>query len=258
MLAPGRTRAAAQQAGAGAAHPDLGPNRPAMTDWGRAKWSETKPSAEKPPLSFVYLLNQKDWNDPLFICDPAGYPRTGGGFTLYRFVQLPNEVVEFFERDHVWRDLWTDGRKLPGDDAKPRWYGYSIAHWEGDTFVVESDHFDDRTWVDRSGSIHSDQMRLEERYKRLDHDHMEFSMTLIDPKAYTAPWVSDKKQLMVLLDTSDGIPPDVWGKKSDGTPYGDIREDFCVYSQEYSFWTNQNPTGVGNNFGNSKSATDQK
>ena len=104
-----------------------------------------------------------------------------------------NEFVEFFERDRVWRDLWTDGRKLPGPEAKPRWYGYATAHWDGDTLVVESSGYDERSWIDPYGSIHSDQMRIEERYRRLDHDNLEFSMTLTDPKAYTGAWGGKKR-----------------------------------------------------------------
>ncbi len=140
----------------------LGNNRPPMTDWGKEKWSKTRASARNSPLAFGFYEDQKDWNDPLFQCDPSGYPRNLD-YSNYRFVKLPNEFVEFFERDHVWRDLWTDGRKLPGANAKPRWYGYATAHWDGDTLVVESSGYDDRTWVDPYGSIHSDQMHLEER-----------------------------------------------------------------------------------------------
>ena len=110
-------------------------------------------------------------------------------------MKLPDEFVEFFERDHVWRDLWTDGRKLPGPDAKPRWYGYATAHWDGDTLVVESSGYDERAWVDPYGSIHSDQMRMEERYRRLDHDNLEFSMTLTDPKAYEGVWGGKKVEV---------------------------------------------------------------
>ena len=160
----------------------LGNDRPPMTDWGKEKWSKTRASARNSPLAFGFYQDQKDWNDPLFQCDPSGYPRNLD-YSNYRFVKLPNEFVEFFERDHVWRDLWTDGRKLP-ENPKPRWYGYATAHWDGDTLVVESSGYDDRTWVDPYGSIHSDQMHLEERYKRLDHDNLEFSLTLTDPKAY--------------------------------------------------------------------------
>ena len=257
MLGPGQTRAVAQTVGAGASHPTLGNNRPSFTAWGQAKWSQTRASAQRPPLSYVFLPDQKDWNDPLFVCDPAGYPRTGGGNSMYRFVQVADEVVEFFERDRVWRDLWTDGRKLPGANAKPRWYGYSIAHWDGDTFVVDSNGFDDRTWLDRQGSIHSDQMHLEERYKVLDRDHIEFSMTLTDPKAYTTPWAGPK-QTMERMESSDGVAPGIWGKRPNGKPYEDIREDYCVYSEEHSFWINDDPTGLGNNFGDVLTGTDKK
>src|SRR5580700_51906 len=99
----------------------LGNNRPPMTDWGKEQWSKTRASARNSPLAFGFYGDQKDWNDPLFQCDPSGYPRNLD-YSNYRFVKLPNEFVEFFERDHMWRDLWTDGRKLP-DNAKPRWYG---------------------------------------------------------------------------------------------------------------------------------------
>src|SRR5438477_10057395 len=169
----------------------LGPERPPMTAWGKEQWSKTRASARNSPLAFGFYKDQKDWNDPLFQCDPSGYPRNLD-YSNYRFVKLPDEYVEFFERDHVWRDLWTDGRKLPGPDAKPRWYGYATAYWDGDTLVVESSGYDDRTWVDPYGSIHSDQMHLEERYKRLDQDTLEFSLTLTDPKAYTGSWGGKK------------------------------------------------------------------
>ena len=220
----------------------LGNDRPPLTEWGKEKWSKTRASARKTPLAFGFYSDQKDWNDPIFQCDPSGYPRNLD-YSNYRFVNLPDEVVEFFERDHVWRDLWTDGRKLP-EKAKPRWYGYSTAHWDGDTFVVESSGYDERAWIDPYGSIHSDQMRLEERYKRLDHDNLEFSMTLTDPKAYVGTW-GGKKLKLKLLNTSQQIQKGLWGKKPDGTAYGDIREEYCVYSIEHHFWDGRPLGGVG-------------
>jgi hypothetical protein len=214
-----------------------------MTDWGKEKWSKTRASARRSPLAFGFYEDQKDWNDPLFECDPSGYPRNLD-YSNYRFVKLPNEFVEFFERDRIWRDLWTDGRKLPGAEAKPRWYGYATAHWDGDTLVVESSGYDDRTWVDPYGSIHSDQMRLEERYTRLDHDTLEFSLTLTDPKAYTGVWGGRKLKLR-LINSSQQIQKGLWGKRPDGTAYGDIREEYCVYSIEHSFWQGRPLDGVG-------------
>jgi hypothetical protein len=221
----------------------LGSDRPPMTAWGKEKWSKTRSSARQSKLSFGFYPDQKDWNDPLFQCDPSGYPRNLD-YSNYRFVKLPNEFVEFFERDHVWRDLWTDGRKLPGDDAEPRWYGYSTAHWDGDTLVVESGGFDDRTWVDPYGSIHSDQMKLEERFKRLDHDHLQFSLTLTDPKAYIGTW-GGKPLTMRLINSSQQVQKGLWGKRADGTAYGDMREEYCVYSIERQFWQGRPLEGVG-------------
>ena len=222
--------------------PVLGPDRPPMTEWGQEQWSKTRASARNSPLAFGFYQDQKDWNDPLFQCDPSGYPRNLD-YSNLKFVKLDDEFVEFFERDRVWRDLWTDGRKLPGPNAKPRWYGYATSHWEGDTLVVESSGYDERTWIDPYGSIHSDQMRIEERYRRVDHDTLEFSMTLTDPKTYTGVW-GGRNVLLSRMDSSQRVAKDVWGTRPDGTPYGDIREEFCVYSIEHSFWEGRPLEGV--------------
>jgi hypothetical protein len=227
----------------------LGAERPPMTDWGKEKWSKTRASARNNPLAFGFYEDQKDWNDPLFQCDPSGYPRNLD-YSNYRFVKLPDEFVMFFERDRVWRDLWTDGRKLPGPEAKPRWYGYATAHWEGDTLVVESSGYDERTWIDPYGSIHSDQMRVEERFRRIDHDNLEFSMTLTDPKAYTGVWSG--KKVLKLLNSSQQIQKGLWGQRPDGTAYGDMREEYCVYSIERTFWQGRPLEGIGGTGGEGK------
>jgi hypothetical protein len=222
--------------------PIVGTNRPAMTEWGKEKWSKTRASARNSPLAFGFYADQKDWNDPLFLCDPSGYPRNLD-YSNYRFVKLPDEFVMFFERDRVWRDLWTDGRKLPGPEAKPRWYGYATAHWEGDTLVVESSGYDERSWIDPYGSIHSDQMRIEERFRRLDYDNLEFSMTITDPKAYTGPWTG--KKVLTRMNSSQQIQKGLWGQRPDGTAYGDMREQYCVYSIELLFWQGRPLEGIG-------------
>jgi hypothetical protein len=174
-----------------------------------------------------------------------------------RFVQLQDSIVQFFERDHFWRDFWMDGRQLPGPGARPRWYGSSVARWEGDTLVVESNNFDDRTWLNQQGSIHSIDMRLVERFKVINPNRIEFQMTLTDPKAYTGPWVGPM-QIMERMPTSDGVAEGIWGKKPDGTPYPDIREDFCVYSDERLFWINDDPAGLGDNFGEAVIGADKQ
>ena len=81
------------------------------------------------------------------------------------FIVLPDRVIQHFSWGDGIRPIWTDGRKLPEDPDQPRWWGYSVGHWEGDTFVVDSTGQDERTWIDHFGYPHSEQMHLEERYQ---------------------------------------------------------------------------------------------
>ena len=108
--------------------------------------------------------------------------------------------------------------------------------------MVESSGYDERAWVDPYGSIHSDQMHLEERYRRVDHDNLEFSLTLTDPKAYVGAW-GGKKLNLKLMNSSQQIQKGLWGKRPDWTAYGDMREEYCVYSIERTFWQGR-PLGV--------------
>jgi hypothetical protein len=160
---------------------------PPMTPWGKAKFDETKVSygpRSVPPGT---------GNDPVSSCEPMGYPRDLWEANLrpFEFIQTPDRVLQHMQFHDVWRTVWTDGRALP-KNPDPAWYGYAVGKWEGDTFVVDSAGYDDRTWIDHFGNPHSDQMRLQERYRRVDPDSLEVTMTLTDPKAYTQPWVSDK------------------------------------------------------------------
>jgi len=124
----------------------------------------------------------------------------------------------FFENDRAWRDIWTDGRKLPGPDADSNWYGYAVGRWEGDTFVVNSNNFNDATWLDQYGSPHSDQMTVEERYRRVDHDHLEMTLNITDPKTYVGTWKGDKKIFQLV-------------EKPTRSAYNDFNENICVWSE---------------------------
>jgi hypothetical protein len=79
-----------------------------------------------------------------------------------------------------------DGRKLP-DDPNPTWLGYSVGRWEGDTLVVESAGFNDRTWLDRAGHPHSERLRVTERFQRVDFGHIRYQITFDDPETLTKP-----------------------------------------------------------------------
>ena len=161
-------------------------NTPPMTPWAKAKFEANLPSYG--PRSVA----PGEGNDPVSNCDPMGYPRDLWEANLrpFEFVMASDRVLLHMQFHDLWRTIWTDGRNLP-KNPDPAWNGYSIGHWDGDTFVVESNGYDDRTWIDHLGNPHSDQMVLVERWKRLDADHMTLDMTLTDPKAYTAPWVAD-------------------------------------------------------------------
>jgi hypothetical protein len=144
-------------------------------------------------------------NDPVFICDPQGLPRED----LYelrttQIYQTPVKIVMLYTFGRAWRVIWTDGRELP-KDPEPRWYGYSVGKWVDDTtLVVESNGLDDRTWIDRAGRPHSADLRVEERFHRVDHDHLELSVTINDPQMYTKPWVAlDKMRFELQPDDFD-------------------------------------------------------
>jgi hypothetical protein len=145
-------------------------------------------------------------NDPLStMADPAGFPRDLL-FELRPFevVQMPNKVLMLYMFEKRWRVIWTDGRELP-NDPDPRWYGYSVGHWEDDyTFVVNSNGTDDRTWLDNAGNPHSSEMKVEERYHRANQNTLELTVTIDDPKFYTKPWIGrDKLKLTLLPSNTD-------------------------------------------------------
>jgi hypothetical protein len=118
------------------------------------------------------------------LCQPFG-PRAGAG--VRKVVQTPGLIV-FLDDDLTYRQIFLDGRPLP-KDPNPDWMGYSVGHWEGDTLVIESAGFNDRTWLDGAGHPHSELLHVTERLRRRDFGHLEMEKTLEDPKALTKPLV---------------------------------------------------------------------
>jgi hypothetical protein len=160
-------------------------------------------------------------NDPIMRCDPWGFPRVLWDFNApMEMAHLPNRIVQFFEWTHVWRDIWVDGRSLP-KDPDPRWMGYSVGRWEGDTLVVETTGIDPRTWLDELGHRHSGNGRFVERYRRVNATTMEYDATLIDPDFYTEPWVGTRRVFRLL--------------PAEGWPQTELREEFCAPSVEANF-----------------------
>jgi hypothetical protein len=118
-------------------------------------------------------------------CLPGG-PRHITRAGLAKIIQTPGLMVILYE-DLAYRQIFLDGRQLP-QDPNPNWMGFSVGHWEGDTLVVESAGFNDRTWLDFAGHPHTESLRMTERYRRRDFGHMDLQVTLDDPKAYAKPW----------------------------------------------------------------------
>jgi hypothetical protein len=143
------------------------------------------------PSNGIRSVLPGDTNDPVVYCDPQGIPRED----LYelrttQILQTPLNVLVLYEFGKIWRVVWTDGRDLP-KDPEPRWFGYSVGKWEDDyTFVVQTSGTDERTWIDRAGRPHSGDLRVEERFHRVDHETLELTVVIDDPKMYTKSWVA--------------------------------------------------------------------
>jgi hypothetical protein len=192
---------------------------PPMTPWAKAKYDEAKPGYG--PKA------QAGGNDPILKCNPTGIPRLLFFPQPFEIFVSPQRVFMFFERDHAWRQIWTDGRGHP-KDLEPTWMGDSIGMWEGDTFVVDTIGFNDKSWLDFYGDPHSENLHLIERYRRVDHDDMTLQFVVEDPKAYTATWTGDTKTYKLLK-----------GKKA----Y--MEELFCIPEEEDAFTNRIRMPAVG-------------
>jgi hypothetical protein len=141
-----------------------------------------------------------DDNDPGHACDPQGFPRED----LYemrttQFIQTPVKTVLLYTYGKVYRVVWTDGRALPVE-PDPHWYGYSVGKWTNDTdFVIDTNGTDPRTWIDNAGRPHSEDLRVQEVFHRVDSYNMELTVTIDDPKVYQKPWVALKNVRFVQM-----------------------------------------------------------
>lgn len=182
---------------------------PPMTPWAQARYDAAKPGYG--PKA------QGGGNDPILKCIPSGIPRILFFPQPFEIVQGRDQVDMLFEREHAYRQVWTDGRQHP-EDADPTYMGHSIGKWEGDTFVVDSVGFNDKVWLDGYGHQHSEAMHIVEHYKRVDAHTLTLNLTIEDPKAYTTTWVSDTKIYKALPKAKS-----------------DMEELFCIADEENAF-----------------------
>lgn len=126
------------------------------------------------------------YNDPQSRCQLPGVPRITYSPYAFEIVQTPGKIHAVYEYAHAWRIFHLDRTThLTGTET---FDGDSIAHWEGDTLVVDVKDLNDKTWLDMAGDFHSDQLHVTERYTPIDANTVWYEATLEDPNVYTKPW----------------------------------------------------------------------
>ena len=158
------------------------------------------------PLPWVEaLLRERAANNskdaPGAHCLTRGVTAAGALFP-YKLVQTPTLLIMLFEDDiPSHRQVFLDGRGHP-KDPNPSWMGHSIGRWEGDVLVIDTEGFNDRSWLDPQGHPHTEKMRVTERIRRPELGHLEIEFTIDDPGAYKKPWTIKR---IADLDPGDEI-----------------------------------------------------
>jgi len=163
---------------------NLLPNEdPPFQPWAAAKFKERQ--SEK-------LHQDPDAGpDPTERCIPPGIPREMLQPFPWEIVQTRDRLIMIFEYQSLVRQIFTDGRGHP-KDLEPTYMGNAIGRFEGDTLIVDTVGFNDKTWLDPMGLPHSDAMHVVEHIRRVDHDTLMDEYTIDDPKAYTKTWTAQK------------------------------------------------------------------
>ena len=157
---------------------DLKPEDVPMLPWGQALYKERQ--------------DNKGKDDPEGFCMPAGVPRISGVPFPEKIIQTPTEIVILYETRNTFRQIFLDSHAVI-KDPNPTWMGYSTGKWVGDTLVVETTGFNEKTWLDDDGHPHSEAMKVTERFRRPDFGHLFIDITIDDPKAYAHPWTATEE-----------------------------------------------------------------
>ena len=141
----------------------------------------------KPEALATKKRNQEDWlnRDPEIKCYLPGVPRATYMPYPFRILQSGSAMTFVYEYAGTVRNIYlTD----PGPALADSWMGQSVAHWEGETLVVNVTDMNDSTWFDRAGNFHSDKLHVVERYTRTSPDVIAYEATIEDPDVFTRPW----------------------------------------------------------------------
>src|SRR6188768_1600270 len=143
-----------------------------------------KPEAE---AQRQYYVSRRGIDDPMARCLLTGIPRINFRPLPFEIVQMPDRVIMLYEIHHAFRIIPTDGRSPP-EDAEPSYLGEASGHWDGDTFVVEVTSLNDKSWINNVGTIHTEDMKVTERYTRDSFDTIRYEATMVDPAVFTKPF----------------------------------------------------------------------
>jgi hypothetical protein len=132
-------------------------------------------------------VDRKGIDDPMTRCLPVGVPRITIQPMPFQIVQTPGKVVILYEYFSLFRVIPTDGSPHPSD-AYPTFMGDSVAHWEGDTLVVDVNNFNDKTWLVGVGTYHSEALHVTERFTRTDFNTISYDAVMEDSGVFTKPW----------------------------------------------------------------------
>jgi len=132
---------------------------------------------------------KRDVHDPIDTCVPHGVPRLMFAPYPMMILQANGQLDMIQEANHTTRLVYID--QPPVDDDDPKWLGDSTGHWQGQSLVVDTINNDHRTWLDKAGLPHSDEMKVTERLSLGDGGKvLTDAITINDPKTYTAPWTT--------------------------------------------------------------------
>ena len=137
-------------------------------------------------------------DNPRGLCLPVGIVQLHLAALPARYVLTPRELVILYEGNGERREIFIDGRPMPGNDPQPWWNGYSIGRWEGDILVVDTTHFRDGGWLDGVGNPLTDAARITERFRRPSYGKMEIDITIEDRKAYLRPFTVRLNQALMV------------------------------------------------------------